>query len=78
VSEERELTPVQAAKILKIALPLVMHRMDVGDLPYRYVGAGRRTTMQAVLALKVTLDEQQNTLKALAEDTEDLMRDFEL
>jgi hypothetical protein len=52
--------------------------MDVGDLPYRYVGAGRRTTMQAVLSLKATLDERQNALKALAEDTEDLIRDHEL
>ncbi len=78
MSDEQELTPVQAAEILRIAPSLVMHRMDVGDLPYRDVGTQRCTTMQAVLALKATLDERQNALKALAEDTEDLMRNYEL
>jgi hypothetical protein len=34
--------------------------------------------MQAVLALKATLDERQNALEALAEDTEDLIRNYEL
>jgi hypothetical protein len=34
--------------------------------------------MQAVLALKATLDERRNALEALAEDTEDLMRNYEL
>jgi hypothetical protein len=55
-----------------------MHWMDVGDLPYRDVGTQRCTTMQAVLALKATLDERRNALGALAEETEDLMRNYEL
>ncbi len=76
--EEQELTPVQAAEILRTAPSLVMHWMDVGDLPYRDVGTRRCTTMQAVLALKATLDERRNALGALAEETEDLMRNYEL
>ena len=78
MSEEQELTPVEAAEILRIAPSLVMHWMDVGDLTYRDTGTRRCTTMQAVLALKATLDERQNALEALAEDTEDLMRNYEL
>jgi hypothetical protein len=78
VSEEQELTPVQAAEILRIAPSLVLHWMDVGDLPYQVVGTQRCTTMQAVLALKATLDERRNALEDLAEDTEDLMRNYEL
>ncbi len=78
MSDEQELTPVQAAEILRIAPSLVIHWMDVGDLPYRDIGTRRCTTMQAVLALKATLDERQNALEALAEETEDLMRNYEL
>jgi len=78
LAEEMELSPAQAAEILGISRPLVVHRMDVGDLPFRYVGTHRRTTMKDVLFLKFKLDEQQNAMRALAEDTENLMRDYEL
>ena len=53
---------------------LVVHRMNVGDLPYRNVGAERRTTREHVLALKSKLEAQREALDALAEDTEDLIR----
>jgi hypothetical protein len=78
LAEEMELSPAQAAEILGISRPLVVHRMDVGDLPFRYVGTHRRATMKDVLELKSKLDARQKALDALAEDTEELMRDYEL
>lgn len=57
---------------------MIVHRMDIGDLPLRYVGSHRRTTMKDVLALKQRLDARQGAMNALAEDTEELMHDYEL
>jgi hypothetical protein len=74
VDDDFDLTPTEAAEILGIAHALVVHRMDVGDLPFRYVGTERRTTREDVLALKSKLDTQQKAMNALAEDTEDLIR----
>ena len=46
--------------------PLVVHRMDVGDLPYHYVGKHRRAKLRDVLALKDRMDGQCAALAALA------------
>jgi hypothetical protein len=35
LAEHQELSPNDAADILGISRPLVVHRMDVGDLPFR-------------------------------------------
>jgi hypothetical protein len=35
LTEDRELSPNDAASILGISRPLVVHRMDIGDLPFR-------------------------------------------
>ena len=78
LADEPELSPTDAAAILGISRPLVVHRMDVGDLPFRYVGKHRRTKLKDVLALKEKLDAQQKALAALAEDSEELMRDHDL
>lgn len=74
LAEDQELSPNDAADILGISRPLVVHRMDVGDLPFRYVGKHRRTKLKDVLALKTRIDAQQATMEALAEDTEDLIQ----
>ena len=50
--------------------------MDVGDLPFRYVGKHRRANLKDVLALKADMDAQQAAMEALAEDAEDLRRRF--
>jgi hypothetical protein len=78
LADEPELSPTDTAAILGISRPLVVHRMDVGDLPFRYVGKHRRTKLKDVLALKAKLDAQRKALAALAEDTEELMRDHDL
>ncbi len=37
-AEDQELNPAQASVVLGISRPLVVHRMDIGDLPFRYLG----------------------------------------
>lgn len=78
LAEDQEISPNDAAEILGVSRPLVVHRMDVGDLPFRYVGKHRRAKLKDVLTLKARLDAQQEALDALAEDTESLMRDHGL
>jgi hypothetical protein len=72
LTQDQELSPNDAASILGVSRPLVVHRMDVGDLPWRYVGTHRRTTLRDVLTLKARLDAQRAAMSALASDAEDL------
>lgn len=74
LAEDQELSPNEAADILGISRPLVVHRMDLGDLPFRYVGKHRRTKLRDVLALKARIDVQRTAMEALAKDAEDLRR----
>ena len=76
LAEDQELSPNDAAEILGISRPLVVHRMDVGDLPYRYVGKHRRTKLRDVLVLKTKMDAQQAAMEALAEDAEDIKQRY--
>ena len=78
LAEDKELSPNDVASILGISRPLVVHRMEIGDLPFRYVGKHRRARLKDVLALKTKIDAQQAALDALAENTETLMRDHGL
>lgn len=73
LTEDQELSPTDASEILGISRPLVVLRMDRGELPFRYVGKHRRASLKDILALKVKLDMRQKALDALAEDTEDLV-----
>ncbi len=75
LAEDQELSPTEASAILGISRPLVVLRMERGDLPFRYVGKHRRARLADVLALKEQLDARQAGLDALAEDTEALIRD---
>ena len=73
LTEDQELSPSDASEILGISRPLVVLRMDRGDLPFRYVGKHRRALLRDVLTLKSKLDPRQKALEALADDTEDLI-----
>lgn len=73
LTEDRELSPTEVSVILGISRPLVVLRMDRGDLPFRYVGKHRRALLRDVLTLKAKLDKRQKALDELAEDTEDLI-----
>jgi len=50
----------------------VVHRLDVDDLPFRYVGKHRRTTFREVVAPKARIDAQMAAIEGLADDPEDL------
>jgi hypothetical protein len=76
LTEDQELSPNVAAVILGVSRPLVVHRMDVGDLPFRYVGKHRRATLRDVLALKTKIDAQRAVMEALADDAEDLKQRY--
>ncbi|MDR1969071.1 MAG: hypothetical protein LBQ32_10345 [Burkholderiaceae bacterium] len=72
LAEDQELSPAQASTILGVSRPLVVLRMDRGDLPFRCVGKHRRAKLKDVLALKTRLDAQRQAMQALADDAEDL------
>jgi hypothetical protein len=76
LAEDQELSPNDAAGILGISRPLVVHRMDIGDLAFRYVGKHRRTKLKDVLAMKTKIDAQQAAMRALAEDAEELKQHY--
>lgn len=76
LAENQELSPNDAANILGVSRPLVVHRMDIGDLPFRYVGKHRRAALRDVLALKNKIDLQRKAMEALADDAEDLKQRY--
>jgi hypothetical protein len=78
LAEDQELSPAEASAVLGISRPLVVLRMDRGDLPFRYVGKHRRALLKDVLALKSKLDARQTAMDSLAEDTEDLIQNHDL
>lgn len=52
VPVDRELSPADAGKILGISRPMVVRKMDAGDLPFRYEGKHRRCKLEHVLQIK--------------------------
>ena len=76
LTEDQELSPTEASAILGISRPLVVHRMDIGDLPFRYVGKHRRASLKDVLALKARLEVQRKAMEDLVDDAEDLNRRY--
>ena len=77
LGEDQEITPNEASRILGLSRPLVVRRMEVGDLPFRYVGKHRRMKLKDVVSLKDRLDQQQVVVDSLAEQTERLMTTYD-
>ena len=76
LAEDVEVSPNEAAEILGMSCPLVVHRMDRGHLPFHYVGNHRRAKLKDVLAFKKIVDAQQTAMEALADDAEDLRQRY--
>lgn len=74
LTEDAEVSPEDAARILGISRPLVRRRMDAGALPFRRVGAHRRLRLADVLELRRREAPIRAALEELAADTEDLER----
>jgi excisionase family DNA binding protein len=73
LTDDAEISPEDAAAILGVSRPLVRRRMDVGDLPFRRVGAHRRVRLADVLEVKRREAPVRTALDELRADTEDLM-----
>ena len=73
-----EVTITAVAVILGLARPLVLRRMEVGDLPYRTAGGDRLCRLEDVLALKRDIDARQRIMDALAADSDDLREAYGL
>lgn len=78
VSQEQDISVEEASAILGLPGPLVMHRMNTGDLPSHYDGDERRVRIKDVVALKRKVDLTQTALDELAQETESLIRDHGL
>jgi hypothetical protein len=76
LAEDIEISPNDAAEILGMSRPLVVHRMDVGDLPFRYVGNHRRAKLKDVLAFKKVVDAQQEAMRKLTEIGEEIWEEY--
>jgi hypothetical protein len=76
LAEDIEVSPNDAAEILGMSRPLVVHRMDIGDLPFHYVGNHRRAKLRDVLALKKKVDAQRAAMKKLTELGEELWEQY--
>ena len=51
---DRELSPADAGKILGISRPMVVRKMEAGELPFRYEGKHRRCKLEHVLRIKAS------------------------
>jgi hypothetical protein len=72
LAEDIEISPNEASEILGMSRPLVVHRMNLGDLPFRYVGKHRRAKLKDVLAFKKQVDSQQALVQELTDIGEEL------
>lgn len=64
VDDEQEVSPEEAASLLGMSRPMVVHRIKLGDIPHRMVGSHHRLKLSDVLAFQA---RQQQVDEALAE-----------
>ncbi len=62
ISEDAELTTVQAADILHVSRPFLIKLLDEGKIPYRKVGKHRRIRGEDVMNYKRAIDQQREAV----------------
>jgi excisionase family DNA binding protein len=72
VAIEQELTPQQAADLLKISRTLLMRAIKNNSIPYKKVGSHYRLLLTDVLAHKKRKEEQRSILRELIEEAQEL------
>lgn len=76
LEDDTELSPNEIAEIVGMSRPLVVRRMDAGDIPFKLVGTHRRSLLRDVLAFKGRDSNQSKAMRALADDADELGRDY--
>ena len=73
LEENEEMTPEEAAAFLHVSRPYLVKKLEVGELPFHWVGSHRRLLVADVLAYKEQRRQQSLAmLQQLREEAEDL------
>lgn len=62
IPESTELTTVQASDILNVSRPFLIKLLEDGKIPYRKVGNHRRIKIEDVMAYKIAIDRERETI----------------
>lgn len=62
ISNDAELTTVQAADILHVSRPFLIKLLDEGQLPCRRVGKHRRIRLEDVMSYKRAIDQEREAI----------------
>lgn len=62
ITEDAELTTVQAADILHVSRPFLIKLLEAGQIPYRRVGKHRRIRMEDVMDYKQAIDQEREAV----------------
>jgi excisionase family DNA binding protein len=76
VEEEQEITPEEAAGLLGMSRPIVMHRIKHGDIPHRMVGTHHRLRLADVLAFRDREQAQRDALDEIGAHTDAMTRRY--
>lgn len=76
MAESRELTPQQAARVLGVSRPLLMHIVKQNIIPHRRVGSHYRLPLQAVLDYQGEKQRRQGLLNQLTAEAQELDSDY--
>ena len=71
VDDEEELTPEEAAPLLGLSRPMVVHRIKQGDIPHRMVGTHHRIRLSDVLAFREAEDIRRRAMAEIGEHTDE-------
>jgi excisionase family DNA binding protein len=73
VAEEDELTPEQAANFLGISRPMLMHRVKMGEIPHRMIGAHHRLKLSDIASFQRAQEERHAAMLDISAHTQDMI-----
>jgi hypothetical protein len=68
---DRELSPADAGEILGISRPMVVRKMEAGQLPFRYEGKHRRCKLEDVLQIKASEERESSGRQSIPDQEVD-------
>jgi excisionase family DNA binding protein len=72
LSAAKEITPRQAAELLGVSRPFLLHLLEREHIPYRYVGSHRRIRLQDLLAYTSEQERRDRILDELTAQAQEL------